>query len=95
MLRHHRLIETFLAEALGFDWHEVHDEAERLEHVISERLEARMAEWLGHPERDPHGDPIPTPELTFPAIEPGRPLTLLPVGQWSRSFAFGPRTPIR
>ncbi|AEN73250.1 metal-dependent transcriptional regulator [Rhodothermus marinus] len=84
LLRHHRLIETFLAEALGFDWHEVHDEAERLEHVISERLEARLAEWLGHPERDPHGDPIPTPELTFPAIEPGRPLPMLPVGAVAR-----------
>ncbi len=84
LLRHHRLIETFLAQALGYDWHEVHDEAERLEHVISERLEARMAEWLGHPERDPHGDPIPTPELTFPAIEPGRPLPLLPVGAVAR-----------
>ena len=84
LLRHHRLIETFLAEALGFDWHEVHDEAERLEHVISERLEARMAEWLGHPVRDPHGDPIPTPELTFPAVDPGRPLPLLSVGAVAR-----------
>ncbi len=80
LLRHHRLIETFLAEALGYDWHEVHDEAERLEHVISERFEARIAEWLGHPERDPHGDPIPRPDLTFPALEPGRPLLLLPPG---------------
>ncbi|MDQ7040408.1 MAG: metal-dependent transcriptional regulator [Rhodothermus sp.] len=80
LLRHHRLIETFLAEALGYDWHEVHDEAERLEHVISEQFEARIAEWLGHPERDPHGDPIPRPDLTFPALEPGRPLLLLPTG---------------
>jgi DtxR family Mn-dependent transcriptional regulator len=79
LLRHHRLIETFLAEALGYDWHEVHDEAERLEHVISEQLEARIAEWLGHPERDPHGDPIPTPELTFPPLESGHPLAAVPV----------------
>lgn len=81
LLRHHRLIETFLAEALGYGWHEVHEEAERLEHVISERLEACIAEWLGHPERDPHGDPIPTPALTFPALEPGCPLPLVPVGR--------------
>lgn len=81
LLRHHRLIETFLAEALGYGWHEVHEEAERLEHVISERLEACIAEWLGHPERDPHGDPIPTPALTFPALESGCPLPLVPVGR--------------
>ena len=66
VLRHHRLIETYLAEALGYDWDEVHAEAERLEHHISEAFEARIAEWLGHPERDPHGDPIPTPDLTLP-----------------------------
>ncbi|WP_457637512.1 metal-dependent transcriptional regulator [Oceanithermus sp.] len=66
VLRHHRLIETYLAEALGYDWDEVHAEAERLEHHISEAFEARIAEWLGHPERDPHGDPIPTPALAMP-----------------------------
>lgn len=69
VLRHHRLIETYLAEALGYDWHEVHEEAERLEHHISEAFEARIAAWLGHPERDPHGDPIPTPALTLPQVE--------------------------
>ncbi|WP_457628080.1 metal-dependent transcriptional regulator [Oceanithermus sp.] len=66
VLRHHRLIETYLAEALGYDWDEVHAEAERLEHHISEAFEARIAEWLGHPERDPHGDPIPAPDLELP-----------------------------
>ncbi len=66
VLRHHRLIETYLAEALGYDWDEVHAEAERLEHHISEAFEARIAEWLGHPERDPHGDPIPAPDLALP-----------------------------
>jgi len=66
VLRHHRLIETYLAEALGYDWDEVHEEAERLEHHISEAFEARIAEWLGHPERDPHGDPIPTAGLALP-----------------------------
>ncbi len=59
VLRHHRLIETYLMEALGFSWDEVHQEADELEHVISESLEAKIAEFLGHPETDPHGDPIP------------------------------------
>ncbi len=72
VLRHHRLIETYLAEALGYDWDEVHAEAERLEHHISEAFEARIAEWLGHPERDPHGDPIPAPDLSLPAAGGGR-----------------------
>ncbi len=66
VLRHHRLIETYLTRALGYDWDEVHAEAERLEHHISEAFEARIAEWLGHPERDPHGDPIPAPDLSLP-----------------------------
>jgi DtxR family Mn-dependent transcriptional regulator len=66
MLRHHRLLETFLVEVLGYDWDQVHEEAERLEHVISERFEARIAEAMGHPTRDPHGDPIPTTDLDLP-----------------------------
>jgi DtxR family Mn-dependent transcriptional regulator len=66
IIRHHRLIEMFLHEALGFRWDEVHEEAERLEHVISERLEDRIAESLGDPTHDPHGDPIPTKDLTIP-----------------------------
>ena len=65
-IRHHRLIEMFLHEALGFSWDEVHEEAERLEHVISERLEERIAESLGDPTHDPHGDPIPTRSLEIP-----------------------------
>jgi DtxR family Mn-dependent transcriptional regulator len=65
-IRHHRLIEMFLHEALGFSWDEVHEEAERLEHVISERLEERIAESLGDPTHDPHGDPIPTRDLEIP-----------------------------
>ena len=59
MLRHHRLIEQFLSELLDVPWDEVHAEAERLEHVLSEALEERIAVKLGHPTRDPHGDPIP------------------------------------
>lgn len=66
VLRHHRLLELYLSEILGFGWDEVHEEAERLEHVISERLEARIAEKLGHPTHDPHGDPIPSVDLILP-----------------------------
>jgi DtxR family Mn-dependent transcriptional regulator len=61
-LRHHRLLELYLADALGYSWDEVHDEAERLEHSISEEFEARIDRALGFPTTDPHGDPIPTAE---------------------------------
>ncbi len=60
MVRRHRLIETFLAEMLGYGWEEVHADAERLEHAASERFLARIDELLGHPATDPHGDPIPS-----------------------------------
>ncbi|PFG43666.1 DtxR family iron (metal) dependent repressor [Isoptericola jiangsuensis] len=60
MVRRHRLIETWLVRELGYGWDEVHDEAEVLEHAVSERLVERIAARLGHPDRDPHGDPIPT-----------------------------------
>src|SRR5271154_3651266 len=63
VIRHHRLLESYLADALGMPWDRVHDEAEVLEHVISEDLEALIADKLGHPTVDPHGDPIPTAEL--------------------------------
>ena len=66
MLRHHRLLETFLVRELGYEWDEVHEEAERLEHVISEQFEERIAKALGHPTRDPHGDPIPAEDLSMP-----------------------------
>ena len=66
VIRHHRLIELFLAEVLDMPWDRVHDEAEVLEHVLSEELEALMAAKLGHPTEDPHGDPIPSPELEVP-----------------------------
>lgn len=64
VVRRHRLIELFLAEALDMPWEELHDEAEILEHVVSDRLVDRIAEKLGDPQFDPHGDPIPTRELT-------------------------------
>jgi DtxR family Mn-dependent transcriptional regulator len=66
VLRHHRLLEMFLHQVLGYDWDEVHMEADRLEHVISEEFEERMAAALGNPEHDPHGDPIPTRDLLMP-----------------------------
>ena len=62
VLRHHRLIELYLIEALGFTWDEVHEQADILEHVISEKLEERIAAALNYPEFDPHGDPIPSKE---------------------------------
>jgi len=60
MVRRHRLIETFLAQVLGYGWEEVHEDAERLEHAASERFLTRIDEILSHPTTDPHGDPIPT-----------------------------------
>ncbi|MDO5751508.1 metal-dependent transcriptional regulator [Arthrobacter sp.] len=59
MVRRHRLLETYLVQELGYSWDEVHDEAEQLEHAVSEHFIARMSAKLGHPDRDPHGDPIP------------------------------------
>jgi DtxR family transcriptional regulator, Mn-dependent transcriptional regulator len=79
MLRHHRLIEQFLAELLDVPWDEVHIEAERLEHVLSETLEERIAVKLGHPTRDPHGDPIPGRNGTIEAHD-GMPLSALAPG---------------
>src|SRR5438477_1181507 len=66
VLRRHRLLELFLVRVLGLDWSEVHDEAEELEHVISEKVIARIDEVLGHPSTDPHGDPIPTAKGRLP-----------------------------
>src|SRR5262249_59908898 len=68
VLRHHRLLETFLVEELGVPWDRVHAEAEVLEHVLSEGLEARIAAKLGAPTHDPHGDPIPAADGTV--VEP-------------------------
>jgi DtxR family Mn-dependent transcriptional regulator len=66
VIRHHRLLETWLVQTLGYAWDEVHAEAERLEHVISEDFERRIAAALGNPTRDPHGEPIPTVDLKMP-----------------------------
>jgi len=67
VVRHHRLLELYLAEFLGVPWEAVHAEADRLEHHISEELEDRIADRLGQPSFDPHGDPIPTRDLVLPA----------------------------
>ena len=64
-IRHHRIVETYLHHALGVPWDRLHAEAEALEHVLSEDLEARMDAALGHPTHDPHGAPIPTPDLVL------------------------------
>jgi DtxR family Mn-dependent transcriptional regulator len=66
VIRHHRLLELYLAETLGLDVDDVHDEADRLEHALSEELEARIDRALGFPTHDPHGDPIPDAELNWP-----------------------------
>ena len=66
LVRRHRLIETFLMQHLGYSWQDVHDEAERLEHSVSEEFTDRLAQLLGHPARDPHGDLIPAKDGTMP-----------------------------
>lgn len=69
VIRHHRLLESWLVQTLGYSWDEVHEEAERLEHVISEDFAKRMAVSLGNPTRDPHGELIPTEDLIMPLDE--------------------------
>jgi DtxR family transcriptional regulator, Mn-dependent transcriptional regulator len=71
VIRHHRLLELYLAETLGLHVDEVHDEAERLEHVLSEELEQRIDRALGYPTHDPHGDPIPDANLEWPGPKSG------------------------
>ena len=79
IIRHHRLIELFLHNSLGYSWDEVHAEAEKLEHAISETFEDRIAKKLGDPEIDPHGHPIPRKDGTIPQRDE-IPLLELPVG---------------
>lgn len=80
VIRHHRLLEAWLVQTLGYSWDEVHEEAERLEHVISEDFERRMAAAMGHPLRDPHGELIPTSDLKMP-LDASTPLSSLRPGQ--------------
>jgi DtxR family Mn-dependent transcriptional regulator len=80
IVRNHRLLELFLVQTLGYSWDEVHEEAEQLEHAVSDRLIQRIAEYLGNPRYDPHGDPIPGPEGDIHAREL-TPLSDWPVGE--------------
>lgn len=89
MLRHHRLLETYLVQELGYSWDQVHEEAERLEHVISERFEKRIAEAMGHPTHDPHGDPIPGVDLQMPQDESWVRLDALVSGDRGRLVRVG------
>lgn len=75
LVRRHRLIETFLLERLGYPLEDLHDEAERLEHAVSDTFTEKLAELLGHPKRDPHGDPIPAADGTLHEIVEDRPLS--------------------
>ncbi len=93
MVRHHRLLETYLQQALGYGWDEVHDEAERLEHAISERFEARIAEALGNPTHDPHGDPIPRADLSMPATPTAARLADMADGDCGRLVRVGTQDP--
>lgn len=83
VVRHHRLLELYLARELGYRWDEVHAEAERLEHHVSERFEARIDSLLGHPTHDPHGDPIPSRDG---AIARESDLTLLDLAAGQRAL---------
>ncbi len=82
MLRHHRLLERYLADRLGLSLDEVHAEADRLEHALSEELEAKIDAELGYPTHDPHGDPIPDAELH---VDPGRDRTLADLAPGERA----------
>lgn len=68
VIRHHRLLELYLTKVMGYSWDEVHAEAEKLEHHISEQFEEKISEMLGHPQFDPHGDPIPNKDGTLPDL---------------------------
>jgi DtxR family transcriptional regulator, Mn-dependent transcriptional regulator len=81
VVRHHRLLELYLAETLGIAVESVHAEADRLEHVLSDELEARIDSALGHPTHDPHGDPIPDARLQMQAEHKVRPLSALAAGE--------------
>jgi DtxR family transcriptional regulator, Mn-dependent transcriptional regulator len=92
VIRHHRLLETYLNRALGIPWDRVHEEAEKLEHVLSEYLEGSIDEYLGHPSSDPHGSPIPSPDLSI--REPDRlHLSDLPSGSSAQVVEVDDREP--
>jgi DtxR family Mn-dependent transcriptional regulator len=94
VLRKHRLVETFLVNVLKMDWSKVHEEAEQLEHAISDEVLNRLDALLGHPETDPHGDPIPSPQgklssqvyATLATCTPGRQLRIVRITEQSPEF---------
>lgn len=92
IIRHHRLLETFLSEVLDYPWDEVHQEAERLEHFISERFEERIAAKLGHPEFDPHGHAIPALDGSLPDKQ-AQALAHLRPGQGARVASVSDKDP--
>src|SRR5206468_2902477 len=92
VLRRHRLVELFLVQVMGMSWAEVHDEAEQLEHVVSERLIERIDDMLGHPTHDPHGDPIPSPDGAITPRDLDSLLTC-PVGQRLRVMRVADQDP--
>jgi DtxR family Mn-dependent transcriptional regulator len=92
VIRRHRLIETWLVDEMGYDWHEVHDEAEVLEHSISERLLDAIDSRLGHPTRDPHGDPIPSADGSVDS-SPALLLSRAPVGTSGRVVRISDKDP--
>ena len=93
IVQRHRMIERFLTDVLGIPWDEVHEEAEVLEHAVSEKFVARLDALLGHPERDPHGDPIPRRDGTVPSapavlladVAPGSPVVVARVSDAART----------
>ncbi|MDH3197395.1 MAG: metal-dependent transcriptional regulator [Candidatus Krumholzibacteria bacterium] len=92
VVRHHRLVELYLSEALGVPWDRVHAEAEKLEHVLSEELEERISEALGHPAFDPHGAPIPARDGSLSRVE-ARSLAEVPAGDRVRVVEVDDRDP--
>jgi DtxR family transcriptional regulator, Mn-dependent transcriptional regulator len=92
LVRRHRLIETFLVERLGYSWQDVHDEAEKLEHAVSDTFTERLSEFLGHPEQDPHGDPIPGADGAV-VLDEGVPLDEVEAGGSFRITRVGHRDP--
>jgi len=92
VLRRHRLVELFLVQVMGMSWAEVHEEAELLEHVVSERLIERMDDMLGHPTHDPHGDPIPNPDGAITPRELDSLLTC-PIGEKLRITRIADQDP--
>jgi len=93
MVRRHRLLETFLVEVLGYSWDEVHEEADALEHAVSEKLVDRIDRYLGHPAQDPHGDAIPTESGNMPVVPLTKPLSQVEDGRTVRVWRVSDQDP--